>query len=101
MFEGRPPKPHGCEFDLSEIELLELTLRQYAVNRGSCNTRRIASRASLVIILYYLSSLAKTAASLLNQLVSAVAGLEVHVVTLQCQVTEHLSEKDLKETVKE
>lgn len=39
--------------------------------------------------------------SLRMQLVSILAGLEVHVVQLTCRVTEHLSKKLLGETVKE
>ncbi|KAF8595565.1 hypothetical protein BDV93DRAFT_574727 [Ceratobasidium sp. AG-I] len=72
----------------------------YTVNRGSRNTRRLSSRSSLVIVVYYLTTLESHATGLLHELYSILAGLEVHVVPLQCKISEHLAEEDLLETVK-
>lgn len=51
--------------------------------------------------MYYLSTQLAQATSLLHELYSILAGLEVHVVTLHCKMTERLEEDDLRKTVKE
>ncbi|KAF8597010.1 hypothetical protein BDV93DRAFT_513685 [Ceratobasidium sp. AG-I] len=52
----------------------------YIINRGSRNTRRLSFRTSVAMVVYYLSKWEEQANALINQLHSALAGFEVHVI---------------------
>ncbi|GAB1528110.1 hypothetical protein RhiTH_011301 [Rhizoctonia solani] len=61
--------------------LVETQVQKYIINRGSRSTRRIASRASLALLIFYLDNQESQARSLMDQVSSALRVFEVEVIS--------------------